>query len=139
MRRLVPAALTVSILGAAAARAGEAAAATVPSAPGIDFGNTAWVLMSAALVMVMTPALALFYGGLVKRKNVLSVLMQCFAILMVVSLQWVAFGYSLAFGPDVKGVIGNLSWAFLRGVGLLNAISSVENAMPITDVSGDRH
>jgi len=121
MRRLVPAALTVSILGAAAARAGEAAAATVPSAPGIDFGNTAWVLMSAALVMVMTPALALFYGGLVKRKNVLSVLMQCFAILMVVSLQWVAFGYSLAFGPGhgpLAGLIGGLDWVMLKGVGL---------------------
>jgi Amt family ammonium transporter len=90
-------------------------------APYVDFGNTAWVLMSAALVMVMTaPALALFYGGLVKRKNVLSVLMQCFIILAVLSIQWVVFGYSLAFGPGkgpLGGLIGGLDWAFLKGVG----------------------
>lgn len=90
--------------------------------PFIDFGNTAWVLTCAALVMFMTvPALALFYGGLVKRKNVLSVLMQCFIILAVVSLQWVTFGYSLAFGPGkgpLAGFIGSLDWAFLKDIGL---------------------
>ncbi len=86
-------------------------------ADGIDRGDTAWLLMSAALVMLMTPGLAFFYGGLVRRKNVLSVLMQCFAVLCLVSIQWVAFGYSLAFGPDAGGVIGNLDWAMLRGVG----------------------
>jgi Amt family ammonium transporter len=65
------------------------------------------------------PGLAFFYGGLVRRKNVLSILMQCFIILCVISLQWMLFGYSLAFGPDFHGIIGNLDWAGLRGVGSL--------------------
>ena len=86
-------------------------------APKIDTGDTAWVLSGAALVMLMTPALAFFYGGLVRRKNVLSILMQCMIILCVVSLQWVLFGYSLSFGPDIKGVIGGLDWIGLNGVG----------------------
>jgi ammonium transporter, Amt family len=84
----------------------------------INSGDTAWVLISAALVLMMTPALAFFYGGLVRRKNVLSVLMQCFMIMCIVTIQWVLFGYSLAFGPDTGGFIGNLSWAGLKGVGL---------------------
>ena len=67
----------------------------------MNTGDTAWVLMSSALVLGMTiPGLAFFYGGLVRRKNVLSILMQCFIIACVISLQWVLFGYSLAFGPD---------------------------------------
>jgi len=98
-----------------------AAVAAVPvpvAAPAVNSGDTAWVLVSTALVMLMTiPGLAFFYGGLVRRKNVLSVLMQCFMIMCLLSLQWVLFGYSLAFGPDVKGIIGNLSWAGLRSVG----------------------
>jgi Amt family ammonium transporter len=98
----------------AAEQGGQAAAA--PSA--ISAGDTAWVLVSAALVMLMTPALAFFYGGLVRRKNMLSVLMQCLMILCLISLQWVAFGYSLSFGPDKRSVIGSLGWAFLRGVGM---------------------
>jgi Amt family ammonium transporter len=86
----------------------------------MNSGDTAWVLMSTALVLLMTmPGLAFFYGGLVRRKNVLSILMQCFIILCVISLQWVLFGYSLAFGPDFHGLIGNLSWAGLNGVGSL--------------------
>jgi ammonium transporter, Amt family len=100
----------------AAPTAAPAPAAAPASA--ISAGDTAWVLMSAALVLLMTPGLAFFYGGLVRRKNVLSVLMQCFAIIAIVSVQWVLFGYSLAFGPDVHGVIGNLSWVGLHGVGL---------------------
>src|SRR5579864_239080 len=84
----------------------------------INSGDTAWMLISAALVMLMTPGLAFFYGGLVRKKNMLSILMQCFMTLCIVTVQWVLFGYSLAFGPDVKGFIGNLSWAGLRGVGL---------------------
>ena len=84
----------------------------------MNSGDTAWVLMSTALVLLMTiPGLAFFYGGLVRRKNVLSILMQCFIILCVISLQWVLFGYSLAFGPDFHGIIGNLSWAGLSGIG----------------------
>jgi Amt family ammonium transporter len=76
--------------------------------------------MSSALVLLMTmPGLAFFYGGLVRRKNVLSILMQCFIILCVISLQWVMFGYSLAFGPDFHGIIGNLNWAGLNGVGAM--------------------
>ncbi len=94
----------------------EATAST--AAPKIDTGDTAWVLMSAALVMLMTPGLAFFYGGLVRKKNVLSILMQCMMILCLVSVQWVIVGYSLSFGPDVKGVIGSLKWLGLRGVGL---------------------
>jgi Amt family ammonium transporter len=92
-----------------------AAATALP--PKVDAGDTAWVLASAALVMLMTPGLAFFYGGLVRKKNILSILMQCFMILCLISLQWVLFGYSLAFGPDVKGIIGSLDWAGLRGVG----------------------
>jgi Amt family ammonium transporter len=86
--------------------------------PVISAGDTAWVLISAALVMLMTPALAFFYGGLVRRKNMLSVLMQCLMILCLISLQWVAFGYSLSFGPDKGSLIGSLGWVFLRGVGM---------------------
>ncbi|HOG82657.1 MAG TPA: ammonium transporter [Smithellaceae bacterium] len=84
----------------------------------MNSGDTAWVLMASALVLLMTiPGLAFFYGGLVRRKNVLSILMQCFIIVCVISLQWVLFGYSLAFGPDFHGIIGNLDWAGLKGVG----------------------
>ena len=83
----------------------------------INAGDTAWVLMSSALVMLMTPALAFFYGDMVRRKNVLSVLMQCFIILCVLSLQWVLFGYSLSFAPG-NGFWGGLQWAGLNGVGL---------------------
>ena len=92
--------------------------AAIPEAPAISGADTAWVLISAALVFLMTPGLAFFYGGLVRRKNMLSILMQCFMLICVITLQWVFFGYSLAFGPDVKGLIGNLSWAGLQGVGL---------------------
>ncbi len=81
-------------------------------------GDTAWILVSAALVMLMTPGLALFYGGMVRRKNVLGTIMQSFIALGIVTIQWVLFGYSLAFGPDIGGFIGNLSWAGLNGVGL---------------------
>ncbi len=71
----------------------------------VDTGDTAWVLISTALVLLMTPGLAFFYGGMVGRKNVLGVLMQCFIILCVISIQWVLFGYSLSFGPG-KGLLG---------------------------------
>jgi Amt family ammonium transporter len=86
--------------------------------PAIDSGDTAWVLTSTALVLLMTaPGLALFYGGLVRSKNVLGTIMQSFIILCLVSLIWVLYGYSLAFGPDRGGLIGSLDWAGLRGVG----------------------
>ncbi|HJR75982.1 MAG TPA: ammonium transporter [Nitrospiraceae bacterium] len=83
-----------------------------------DTGDTAWVLMSSALVLVMVvPGLALFYGGLVRSKNVLGTIMQSFIIVSVVSLLWIVCGYSLAFGPDQHGIIGGLDWVGLRGVG----------------------
>lgn len=88
------------------------------AAPAIDSGDTAWVLASSALVMLMTPGLALFYGGMVRRKNVLGTIMHSFVALGIITVQWVLFGYSLAFGPDVGHVIGNLDWIGLRGVGL---------------------
>ena len=83
----------------------------------INAGDTAWVLVSTALVMLMTPGLALFYGGMVRRKNVLSTKMMSFALLGIVGVLWALYGYSLAFGPNVGGVIGSLSWFGLRGVG----------------------
>jgi Amt family ammonium transporter len=87
--------------------------------PKIDSGDTAWVLASTALVLLMTaPGLAMFYGGLVRRKNVLSTMMQSFFILCLISIQWVLWGYSIAFGPDVGHLFGNLSWLGLNHVGL---------------------
>src|ERR1041384_31978 len=92
-------------------------AASAPQAK-IDKGDTAWMLTSAALVLMMTiPGLFLFYGGLVRRKNVLGTIMHSFIIVAVISLQWVLWGYSLAFGPDIGGWIGNSSWFGLNGVG----------------------
>jgi len=84
----------------------------------MDTGDTAFMLIATALVMLMTPGLALFYGGMVRSKNVLSTVLQSFVCLGVVSIIWVIYGYSLAFGPDVGGLIGNLDWAGLAGVGL---------------------
>jgi Amt family ammonium transporter len=88
------------------------------STSAINAGDTAWLLASAALVMLMTPALGFFYGGLVRRKNVLSTLMHSWFILALISVQWVLWGYSLAFSPDTGlGIIGGLSWIGLNGVG----------------------
>jgi len=84
----------------------------------MNTGDTAFMLVASALVMFMTPGLALFYGGLVRSKNVLATIMQSFICLGLISVTWVFFGYSLAFGPDVGGFIGNFDWAFLKGVGL---------------------
>jgi len=83
----------------------------------IDPGDTAFVLLSAALVMLMTPGLAMFYGGMVRRKNVLGTIMHSFVAIAIVSLQWILIGYSLSFGPDIKGIIGGLDWIGLKGVG----------------------
>ncbi len=88
-----------------------------PATNPIDTGNTAWLLVSTALVMLMTPGLAFFYGGLVRRKNVLSTIMHSLFILALVSVTWVLWGYSLAFGPDTgMGLIGGLDWVGLTGV-----------------------
>ena len=105
----------------AVADTAKAAVATVAAyTPKADSGDTAWMIVATALVMLMTiPGLALFYGGLVRRKNVLSVLMQCFILVAVISLEWVIIGYSEAFGSS-KGAlapyIGGLDWAFLKGI-----------------------
>ncbi len=85
----------------------------------VNGGDTAFVLMSAALVLFMTPGLAFFYGGLVRRKNFLSVLMQCFILICVITLQWVILGYSLSFGANsLGGLIGGLNFLGLSGVGM---------------------
>lgn len=98
---------------------GQEEAASTGLGSGIDSGDTAWMLVSAALVLLMTPGLAFFYGGLVRRKNILSVLMQCFMAMCLMTVLWVLFGYSLAFSDEhvLGGLIGNLKFAFLRGVG----------------------
>ena len=88
------------------------------SAVEINTGNTAWLLASAALVMLMTPGLALFYGGMVRTKNVLSTIMHSFVAIAVISIIWAIYGYSLAFGPDHGHLIGSLDWLGLKGVGL---------------------
>ncbi len=84
----------------------------------ISAGDTAWLLASAALVMIMTPGLAFFYGGMVRQKNTLATIMQSFSIVAIVSVVWVLWGYSLAFGPDRWGFIGSLDWIGLKGVGV---------------------
>lgn len=84
----------------------------------MNSGDTAWILVSTALVLLMLPGLALFYGGLVRTKNVLSTFMHSFVALGIVTLQWAVIGYSLAFGPDHGGIIGGLSHAFMSGVDL---------------------
>jgi Amt family ammonium transporter len=85
----------------------------------IDTGDTAWIIMSSALVMCMTlPGLALFYGGLVRSKNVLGTIMHSAIILCVISMTWILWGYSLAFAPDIGGIVGSLQWAGLHEVGL---------------------
>ncbi len=92
-------------------------AAAEETAPAISAGDTAWVLISAALVMLMTPGLAFFYGGMVKRKNVLSVLMQSFMMMGLMSIHWVVIGYSLAFAPG-NAFIGGFDYVLLKGIGL---------------------
>lgn len=104
----------------AVAFAGMAAttrAAAQDTAGKIDTGDTAWMLVSCALVMLMTPGLALFYGGMVRQKNVLSTIMHSFTILAVATVHWAVVGYALAFGPSLGGFIGKPVWAFLSGVG----------------------
>jgi len=113
--------LVLAPLAAIAQEALPAATATPAGAPTakIDAGDTAWMLVSTALVMLMTPGLAMFYGGMVRNKNVLGTIMHSFIAIAVVSLQWILYGYSLSFGPDIKGIIGSLGWVGLNGVGLM--------------------
>lgn len=118
--RGVPAlALTAACLAAVPALAAATPTPAAPAPPKIDSGDTAWMLTSAALVLMMTaPGLALFYGGMVRRHNVLGTIMQSFILMAMISIQWVLWGYSVAFGPDFHGVTGSLAWIGLRGVGL---------------------
>jgi Amt family ammonium transporter len=83
----------------------------------INTGDTAFILAAAGLVLLMTPGLALFYGGMVRSKNVLGTIMQSFIMISLISIEWVYLGYTMSFGPDLGGLIGNLSWFALRGVG----------------------
>ena len=84
----------------------------------MNSGDTAWLLVSSALVMIMTPALAMFYGGMVRQKNILGTIMQSFILIALVSVEWMLVGYSAVFGPDLGGMIGDLSWFALGGVGI---------------------
>ena len=106
------------------------AAAEIPGAPKFDGADTAWLLLCSALVLMMTiPGLALFYGGMVRRKNVLSTLMQSFILVAIVSIQWVLFGYSLAFAPG-SALVGALSWAGLSGVSASQPYAAYSATVP---------
>ncbi|MGH2602466.1 MAG: ammonium transporter, partial [Dehalococcoidia bacterium] len=89
--------------------------------PEIDSGHTAWILTASAFVLLMTPGLALFYGGMTRSKSVLNMMMMSFGAIGIVSVLWVFYGHSLAFGDDVGGVVGNLDLVGLRG--LVNSVS----------------
>lgn len=95
-----------------------------------DTGNTGFMLLATSLVMLMTPGLAFFYGGLVGRRNVLTIMIQSYVSMGVTTVLWVAVGYSMCFGPDVAGIIGNLDHAFLRGITLDQALS-INNNIPV--------
>ena len=87
---------------------------------GMNSGDIAWLLTSTALVMLMTPGLGLFYGGMVRRKNVVSIISMCFLALALVSVQWVIIGYTLAFGTDINGIIGSLEHVGLKNLKMVD-------------------
>ena len=93
---------------------------------GINSGDTAWIIVATALVLMMTPALGFFYGGMVRRKNILSTLNLSFITIGLISIQWVIIGYSLAFGESVRGLIGGLNYIGLSGIG----VDDVEGSIP---------
>ncbi len=102
------------------------------SAPAFNIGNTAFMLLCASLVMLMTPGLAFFYGGLVQRKNVLTIMMQSFMSLGWTTVLWFAFGYSESFGPTWHGIIGNpTTYAFLHGVTLKTMFTGNDAGIPL--------
>ena len=110
-------ALMAMLIAPGVVRGEDATAA--PSTASLSGADTAFMMVSAALVMLMTPSLGLFYGGMVRRKNVLATFQQSFILLGLISLQWMLFGYSLAFGRDTfHGLIGGLDWAWTKGVGM---------------------
>ncbi len=122
-----PAAVPAATAPAATAPTAAAPAAATPTAapaaapknvdPVLNTGDTAWMLVAAAMVLLMTPGLAFFYGGMVRSKNVLSTMMHSFVAMGIVGVQWAVIGYSLAFGPDIgHGLLGNLSKVMLNGL-----------------------
>lgn len=117
-RYLLLTALSCLVLAPPVSAAEETSSAVARVSIPLNSGDIAWMLLASGLVMLMTPGLAFFYGGLVRKKNILSIVMQCFMILCMVSLQWIFCGYSLAFGPDIGGLIGSLDWVGLKGVGM---------------------
>jgi len=126
MRRLMYAAAGGVLAVASSAFAQEGGEAAAAAAPTFDTGDTAWMLTSTALVLMMTiPGLFLFYGGLVRSKNVLSTVMHSFFCAALISVTWVLYGYSLAFGPDVGGLIGGLD-----NVGMNNVLGTAQALAP---------
>src|SRR6195952_6177902 len=97
----------------------------------IDSGDTAWLLVSTALVLIMTPGLAFFYGGMVSKKNVLSTMMQSFVCMGIITIIWVVFGFSLAFGDSIHGIIGNPATFFMMKGMLGNAVWPGAKTLPI--------
>ena len=106
---LLPLSFLLMTPGAALAADGENA---------LNGADTAYVAIAALLVLIMTPALGFFYGGLVRRKNTINTIMMPMICLAIFTVQWFLYGYSLSFGPDVGGIIGNLDWAFFKNVGM---------------------
>src|SRR5271169_7176531 len=99
---------------------------------GFDTGNTGFMLLATSLVMLMTPGLAFFYGGLVGRRNVLTIMFQSFVSLCWTTVLWFAFGYSMCFGPTLGGVVGNpLTYAFLKGVTLSTMFAGNDAGIPL--------
>ena len=95
----------------------------------MNTGDTAFMIICSALVFFMTPGLAFFYGGLVRRKNVVNTMMACVFIMGLAVAMWVAFGYSLSFGGNHAGIIGDFRWAFLRGIGM-NDVGPYADSIP---------
>jgi ammonium transporter, Amt family len=129
--------LSLVALTGFAALAQDAAAAAAPAAPVPNKGDTAWMLVSSALVLMMSvPGLALFYGGLVRTKNMLSVLAQVFAIVSIVAIIWVVYGYSLAFtnGGGLNDYVGGFSKAFLKGVDVNAVAATFSNGVVIPEL-----
>ena len=107
-----------------------------PAIMAIDTGNTAFMLVCTSLVMLMTPGLAFFYGGLVGRKNVLAIMIQSFVSMGWTTVIWFAFGYSMCFGPSLGGIIGDPTYyAFLNNITLGELVNNQE----VLDVSGRQH
>src|SRR5690554_843323 len=130
MKKYVPfGALLIALIIALVTPTTEVTTMTVGT---IDTGDTAWLLMSAALVLLMTPGLAFFYGGMVAKKNVISTMLQSFVCLGLITVLWVVFGFSLAFGDDIGGIIGDPTTFFMMK-GMLG--NNVWPAMPTVPIA----